>query len=328
MQYRSPANVHLDENNKDRMQDDFDNFEIPPTTSASLYLHRLADEAITAKLGRLLAVDAQEQAESLGISMDDRMADLLTLCLMRSLIPEQILGKYNDSPFYINHPDLHNRNIIIQGEPIHDQPDLTTEEFWQLSKEPKGKDSVSQECIQDIKIAGIVDWDAAHPLPLQLAAIYPKFLETLPGAQFPDLPKNYERPDLEEEKRIFLQLFKKKEKVATGYTVASDLLEHGSWERDFFTESFRNGGIRVKWLEWWKNRAGQSQSLISDIPGSPLDLETYSKMRLGLAQYLQKQAHRDNVDRQSGWDLVARTFLKLDGLEAEAVENCLIKGFL
>ena len=103
------------------MQDNFDSFEIPPTQTATSYLFQLADQTITGKVERLLADDAHKKSETLGMSMHDRLDDLLTLLMMRASIHKIIIGRYNDSPFYITHPDLHNRNIIIQGKPVVDK---------------------------------------------------------------------------------------------------------------------------------------------------------------------------------------------------------------
>lgn len=103
-----------------------------------------------------------------------------------------------------------------------------------------------------LKVVGIIDWDNAQPIPLQCAAIYPKFLETLPGAEFPDLPKVYKKPDLNHEKATFLDIFSKQERQRTGTTIVSDLIRNGSWERDFFHVALRRGDVRLKWFQWWK----------------------------------------------------------------------------
>lgn len=220
------------------MQEDFDSFDIPPTATASSYLHRLTDDAVKGKFERLLAKDTMERAVILNTTMNDRFTDLLTIFLMRALIPKHVVGKYNDSSFYITHPDLHNRNIIIEGRPISDSFTNVTQmkkvsitstlDHSNSFHSPSEVVTLANVKPDGLKIVCIVDWDAAHPLPLQAAAIYPKFLETLPGAEFPDIPKNYQAPNLEREKTLFLRLLGQKEHEQTGHTIVTDLIKNGS----------------------------------------------------------------------------------------------------
>ncbi len=178
------------------MQADFDAFDIPQSASTSSYLHHMADEAIRGKIQRLLANDAEEKTYQLRTTMEHRYQSLLTLLMMRALVPIQIIGQYNDSSFYITHPDLHNRNIITDGKMAPEKPPQlrsmgtcsTTFKHPLLRQRIRSCSELKRD---KIKINGIVDWDKAHPVPLQCAAIYPKFLETLPEAEFPDLPDNY-----------------------------------------------------------------------------------------------------------------------------------------
>lgn len=154
----------VDANNIAGMQDDFDSFEIPPTQTATSYLLQLADKTITGKFERLLADDAHQKSETLGISMHDRLDDLLTLLMMRASIHEIVIGRYNDSPFYINHPDLHNRNIIIQGKPVVDEFSrshrlFSTNESHCLHQIHNAAGTTSSEAMskENIKVAGVVD---------------------------------------------------------------------------------------------------------------------------------------------------------------------------
>lgn len=157
--------MRVDANNIAGMQKDFDSFEIPPTQTATSYLTHLSDCAITGKFERLLADDAHERSEALGLNILDRLTDLLTLLMMRASTGDIIIGKYNDSPFYITHPDLHNRNIIIQGKPVVDdfssascrnstkrQPQYRSE-VTHSAKSRSSEDSSTEK----LKLAGVVD---------------------------------------------------------------------------------------------------------------------------------------------------------------------------
>ncbi|KAK5105146.1 hypothetical protein LTS08_001420 [Lithohypha guttulata] len=320
-------------NNIDGMQEDFDNFDIPPTMTASSYLHRLADKAIRGKVERLLASNATERTQELRTTMQSRLMDLLILLLMRALIPTQIVGKYNDSYFYITHPDLHNRNIVIEGNQAGEEviPDIRARGF-STSESPKPqihlphRRTVSFETTErakkdKLKVAGIVDWDAAHPLPLQAAAIYPKFLETLPGAEFPDLPDNYVAPDMTMEKETFVAMLKRKEQKKTGCTTVADLIVNGSWERDFFTVALRRGDVRAKWFPWWKMQAAKQNPKNSFVQEEPR-LEDIDNIRTGLQGFLANAQNSSTVQQHSGWLLIWRIVSELDRLEALAQETC------
>lgn len=322
-----------DANNINGMQKDFDSFEIPPPMTASQYLHRLADEAIRGKLERLLAEDADEISRSLGTTMENRFSDLLTLLLMRSLIATQIVGKYNDSPFYVTHPDLHNRNIIIQGKMVAEEPvpqsrprAFTSDVLQQarMAQRPViRRKALTLNCGKKdkLKLVGIVDWDSAHPVPFQAAATYPKFLETLPGAEFPDLPDDHKAPDLSKEKEIFLGYLRKKEVAATGTNMVSDLINKGSWERDFFTVALRRGDVRLKWVSWYK--AQQTRKLSkSPCVQTELSLQDIAGMLNSLAHFLADFGNREAVAGWNGWPLINRVVVELEHLRTEATELC------
>lgn len=207
--------------------------------TASLYLHYQVDKAIRGKFQRLLALNATVITNAQRTTMEDGLTDLLILLLMRAIIPTQIVGKHNDAPFYITHPDLHNRNIIVNRKPSQDTESRSVrtsdhhESTYPVSSPSASRETTKplshgQERNEPIKITGIIDWDAAHPIPLQCAAIYPKFLETLPGAEFPDLPAEYKAPDLNLQKKCFLDFFGRKELTATGNQMVTDLIRCGS----------------------------------------------------------------------------------------------------
>lgn len=329
----------LDDNNIEGMQQDFDGFELPPTMTASLWYHRLADKAIRGKIERLLAPDAQERAAELHTTLEARLQDLLTLLLMRALIPRMIVSQYNDSPFFITHPDLHNRNIILEGRQVEDDniPAVTTRmrfstgEHSVVNTRPR---HVLHDCNPSmpiivgpqrdkLKLTGIVDWDAAHPLPLQAAAILPKFLETLPGAEFPDLPPKYKAPDLTSEKNTFADILRGKERERTGCTNVSDLIKHGSWERDFFTVSFRRGDVRARWWQWWKAQQAKVRSS-DEYVQNELYLEDLRIMHSGLRGFLSKEENFVVIQRCNGWALILRVLHELQKWEDLAIESCWI----
>lgn len=317
----------LDANNDlEGMQQDFNDFEIPPTITASLWYHRLADKAIRGKIERLLAEDDAERTEEMHTTMEARLQDLLTLLLMRSLIPTITVGKYNDSPFYITHPDLHNRNIILEGYQVEEanipgcwrhvwtgqDPDIQGRSSRRLVRSP-GRDK--------LKLAGIVDWDAAHPLPLQAAAIWPKFLETLPGAEFPDLPSDYEASDMTAEKDAFLEILRAKEVERTGCTIVSDLISHGSWERDFLTVALRRGDVRIKWWQWWKGQQVYTHNKHIFVQHE-LRLDDVHLMRTGLCGFLKHAENNRVIQQCQGQTLIWKILYELDRLEILAIESC------
>ncbi|KAK5949512.1 hypothetical protein OHC33_009505 [Knufia fluminis] len=314
------------------MQADFDAFDIPPLATTSTYLNHLADETIRGKIQRLLADDAEEQTQQLKTTMEHRYQDFLTLLMMRALIPTQVIGRYNDSPFYITHPDLHNRNIIIEGKMVPEKPQQlrsngsTMSESSAASKHEiplQRKCSCSDIKRDEIKINGIVDWDKAHPIPLQCAAIYPKFLETLPGAEFPDLPGNYRAPDLSHEKKMFLDILRKKELAKTGATIVSDLIEKGSWERDFFHVALDRGDVRQKWFAWWKaeqtKQYGKHAGIADELLRCDID-----NIRSGLQAFLAKPDNIAVIEQCRGWNLIARVIHDIEMLEMQAMDSCWI----
>lgn len=143
------------------MQDDFDSFDIPPTQTATSYLVHLADNAVTGKFERLLANDAHQRSEALGMTMLDRLTDLFTLLIMRGSIADIVVGKYNDSPFYITHPDLHNRNIIIEGTPVVEilSSSATSPSSTKSGYPREAHSATDTTSVQDQKLnlAGVID---------------------------------------------------------------------------------------------------------------------------------------------------------------------------
>ena len=303
------------------MQGDFDAFDLPPTTTATSFLYDLADETIRGKIKRLTAENLAETSKTLRTTVEARYQDLLTLFHMRSLIQSIVIGKYNDSPFYITHPDLHNRNIIIEGEAIPEQSKPPNESSRLRFLEPGVYESKSVPPIEGyLELTGLVDWDAAHPLPLQLAAIYPKFLETLPGAEFPDLPSNYMPPDFNREKELFLSLLSRKEQFKTGCTIVSDLIRNGSWERDFFTVALKRGDVRAKWREWY-----HKDKFPDCAQARPCTAEDAVNMQREVTAYLQKHKNFAAAGEVGGHMLVWRVMIDLLQIEAEVVDSAWIE---
>jgi len=266
--------------------------------------------------------------------MDGRYTDLLTLLMMRALIPTQVIGVYNDSPFYITHPDLHNRNIIIEGKPLQEPPAIPTRK---RSFTPTGGAIPLQEGQPQrpraaslagpnsskpdkLKVVGIIDWDKAQPVPLQCAAIYPKFLETLPGAEFPDLPDDYKPPNLDREKEIYLEALGKKELQHTGKTIVTELTGNGSWERDFFHVALGRGDVRLKWLQWWKKEQVE-QGLKPTWLWDEFLQKDIDNIRAGLQGFLGVQRNRDTVGASHGWEMMARILVDLERFETVAAES-------
>ena len=320
------------------MQEDFDAFNLPPSNSTSNYLYRLVDDTICRKIERLTAEDAEEQCQILRITMDVRYTDLLTLLMMRAMIPSQIVGRYNDSPFYLTHPDLHNRNIIIEGKPIHEScPTLARNHSSAAACQPIPLQESQTKHTRTIsftkpngsppdklKIVGIIDWDAAQPIPLQCAAIYPKFLETLPGAEFPDLPENYKPPDLDQEKEMYLEIFRKKELQQTGKTVVADLIKDSSWERDFFHVALARGDVRLEWFQSWKKEQveqGLKHILLSD----EFLQKDVNNIRAGLHGFLAHRKNIDLLDASCAWPLIWKVSIDLEQFETRAAEIAWIK---
>jgi len=301
-------------------------------------LHNLVDDTICGKIERLTADDAQEQAAILRTTMDGRYNDLLTLLMMRSLIPTQVVGMYNDSPFYITHPDLHNRNIIIEGKPLQEPPAIPTRK--QSSTQTGGVIPLREGQLQrprvasfaepnvskpdNLKVVGIIDWDKAQPVPLQCAAIYPKFLETLPGAEFPDLPDDYMPPNLHDEKQTYLEVFSKKELQHTGKTVVTDLIRDGSWERDFFHVALGRGDVRQKWLQWWKKEQVEHGLKHTWLWNDFLQ-EDIDNIRAGLQGFLRVKKNRATVHAARGWGLITRVALDLERFETVAADSSWIQ---
>lgn len=298
--------------------------------TASMYLHQIADASIRGKFQRLLAEDAAEISKAKHKTLEDRFADLLRLFLMRGLIATQVIGEYNDASFYITHPDLHNRNIVINAKPAYDGKSrpVRTKHFCKsatsASSSPKPgfrKRAMSTSSggpkLPPIKIAGIIDWDSAHPIPLQCAAIYPKFIETLPGAEFPDLPPGYKTPDMEPEKEFFLDIFSRKEFKTTGDQVVTDLIRYGSKDRDFFTTALQRGNIRAKWFEHrYGNRANKPY-----LHAQEFNLEDARLMWDGLQGFLSHERNWRAVNQHGGWYLVLNVLLQLESLEELETER-------
>lgn len=299
--------------------------------TASLYLYCQVDKAIRGKFQRLLASSTMIGTSTQHMTTEDRLTDLLILLLMRAIIPTQIVGKYNDAPFYITHPDLHNRNIIINKKPNRGAESRTVrasdyhESTHTVSSPAASQETTktvlhNQERQEPIKITGVIDWDAAHPIPLQCAAIYPKFLETLPGAEFPDLPADYKAPDLSSEKNLFLSLFGGKELAATGDQMVTDLIRCGSWERDFFTIALTRGDVRSKWFQHWL--AQQPSNVCANVDQKhDFSLGDTKNLWNGLWGFLSHEANRSAVTKCEGWELVARVVLQLEQYEKIASER-------
>lgn len=254
------------------------------------------------------------------------------------MIPTQVIGVHNDSPFYIMHPDLHNRNIIIEGKPLQEPPAIPTRK---RSFTPTG-DAISLQEGQPqrpraasiagpdsskpdkLKVVGIIDWDKAQPVPLQCAAIYPKFLETLPGAEFPDLPNDYKPPNLDHEKETYLEIFSKKELQHTGKTIVTDLIRNGSWERDFFHVALGRGDVRLKWLQWWKKEQVEQGLKHTWLWGDFLQKDI-DNIRAGLQGFLGVQKNRDTVGASHGWAFIWRIVVDLERFQTVAAESSWIR---
>lgn len=274
-------------------------------------------------------------------SVDQAITDLLVLFMMRSFIPDYVLGRYNDSPFYITHPDLHNRNIVIEGCPVPEEPLHTpplaprARGFTGTGDHPivvqtatafaRGRVSSPVEKMEKpdyLKVVGIIDWDAAHPIPLQAAAIMPKFLETLPGAEFPDLPIDYVEPDLRQEKEMFLEILGEKEMQQNRNNLVSDLVRNGSWKRDLFTVALRRGDVRTKWLQWWTKQQlsrRRSASYEREYAWTQRDLKN---MCHGAQEFLAKADNHRAIATEGTSSLMWRIVLELERLEEAAIDAC------
>lgn len=124
---------------------------------------------------------------------------------------------------------------------------------------------------------------------------------------------------------MFLEIFKKKEHAATSHTIVADLIENGSWERDFFTVALRCGDVRANWFQWWRTKQAKDHSKPSAV-GETLLLKDVESMALSLFGYLGKARHRATVNDNHGWAFVWRIILLLENLEASAVFHCWIVG--
>lgn len=99
--------------------------------------------------------------------------------IQRSMISKHVVGKLENSPWVVIHPDLYQGNIIADSED---------------------------------KISGLIDWDLTFATPLQAAASFPKFLETPPGGAPAGLGEEYAYLDLADEKACFVEMMREKEK--------------------------------------------------------------------------------------------------------------------
>lgn len=110
-----------------------------------------------------------------------------------------------------------------------------------------------------------------------------------------------------------------------GGTVVADLIQNGSWERDFFTVSLRRGDVRVKWCQWWHNKQDKEHAKPTQVRETLL-LKDVENMRNGLVCYMGKAKHQTVINRNHGWLLVWHVFLHLEALETSAVDYCWIVG--
>lgn len=124
---------------------------------------------------------------------------------------------------------------------------------------------------------------------------------------------------------MFLQILREKELAAAGHTIVSDLIEYGSWERDFFTVSLRRGDVRVRWYDWWLRREAKEHAKPAQMREALL-LKDVDKMRNGLVSYMGKISHRTVISDNSGWFLIWRIILMLEGLETSAIDYCWLVG--
>lgn len=251
------------------------------------------------------------------------ICDLFGVLMLRSQVQDYIVIQFNDSPFVIAHPDLHDRNIIVSGTLRGSDNDLlaTTQtpakKSWTrrigetLAPNPT-KVLAPAEDEHEVNIAGIVDWDEAHPVPLQVATIYPKFLDTVPGGGFPNLAEDYRSPDTTQDKALFIKLLAEREKQVAGHTFISELMADGSEERNFFTKSLSYKCIRDHWMMRHRRAFYDGEITQTDLRST----------QIGWGEFLHEQLQRKTRGGESEWIwMYVYMAIQLDDLERCAADT-------
>lgn len=295
---------------------------LPPEITTTKYMFGLVDESIN----KLFELFASTQCWP---SRED-VRDLFGLLMLRSQVQDYVVIQYNDSPFVISHPDLHDRNIIVSGTLHGSDNDLlastTTpvKKSWTrrlgetLAPHPT-KVLAPAEDELGVNIAGIVDWDEAQPVPLQVATIYPKFLDTAPGGGFPNLAQDYRPPDTTQDKALFVKLLAAREKKATGHTFISELLADGSEERNFFTKSLSYKCIRDHWMMRHRRAFHDGAIVQADLADAQVGWGGYLHERQQQQQQ-QRKAKMKIPASEWSWICVFMT-LQLDEMEKYSADT-------
>jgi hypothetical protein len=113
----------------------------------------------------------------------------------------------------------------------------------------------------------LIDWDAAFALPLQKSAVWPKLLETIPGAIPPHLPEPLHNLDFSADKAHFLSVFSQKEQQRTGKTDIAKLIETSS-ERNFFEMSHHYQTVHPEFVARFCGRSrGNLEAALGEVEG-------------------------------------------------------------
>jgi Phosphotransferase enzyme family len=155
----------------------------------------------------------------------NRKVDVIDLLIQLSLVSKYVVSEYDNGPFVLAHEDLTCRNLIVNDK---------------------------------FQLQGIVDWDFARFVPLQVAICFPLFIACIPG--FNNTPALYASDNNDPyaaDRDYFLETFRKQEVERFGEGRISSLLET-SCERQFFQLSMDYAAVNHQFSQLYCARTRQT----------------------------------------------------------------------